>query len=524
MVRFYKNPLWAAMGPIPVVGTGKNFLLLSSLLLILIGLNKHFAWVPEIIFLIPILLFIVTSFISGSPISRLLSIILVVFTPFEYLAYIIPFLYIPRVLLSRHNSRLSKSIKFFLLLLLCWVLIDWGVSQVRELNLLSLVLFFITFLSPFIVMVGISMERISWREVELLSHAFIRFSLLQLIPVLVGQIFRKDWFPGDSNFGSLRSTNEIALIMIVALTVILFDRSRRISNITSWREGVLIPSIGCAYLLFESETKHLLISLIIAGFLYIIIRIIASKKLPIKTKILFSGSLVFGSLFIAFITPYVGNLYIKYLVGDENRTLQDYLATYTDPNHKLVFAQRILSRDYPWLIGAGPGTISSKASNSRASDTMYKEQGSRLFNLVEPFTSKLAKEYYVDLYDEEWAVQAQWRSAALTNPFSSHLAIIAELGIMGWWLVASLYLSMVLSAEGLKTGDSRKDSIIVAGQVCALLIFVASLFDTYMEVAQFMLVTILFVGLPYASLKPMVSIRSRIKVIENNIDGQYGTV
>lgn len=524
MAKFYKNSVWASMGPIPVVGTGKNFLLLSSLLLILIGLNKHFTWVPETLFLIPILLFIVTSFVVGSPISRLLSIILTIFTPFEYLAYIIPFLYIPRVLLSRHNSRLSKSIKIFLLLLFCWVLIDWGISQVRELNLLSLVLFFITFLSPFVVMAGISMERISWREIEFLLHTFIGFSFIQLIPVLVGQIFRKDWFPGDLNLGSLRSTNEMALIMIVALLVILFDRSRRISNITSWRKGVLIPSIVCAYLLFESETKHLLISLIIAGFLYISVRIIASKKLPIKIKILFSGSLVFGSLFMAFIIPYVGNLYIKYVAKDENRTLQDYLAAYTDPNHKLVFAQRILSRDYPWFIGSGPGTISSKASNSRASDTMYKEQGSRLFNLVEPFTSKLAKEYYVDLYDEEWAVQAQWRSATLTNPFSSHLAIIAELGIIGWWLVTSLYLSMVLSAEGLKTGDSKKDSVIVAGQVCTLLIFVASLFDTYMEIAQFMLAMTLFVALPYASLKSMISIRSRVKVVESNIDGQYGAV
>lgn len=499
MAKFYKNSVWASMGPIPVVGTGKNFLLLSSLLLILIGLNKHFTWVPETLFLIPILLFIVTSFVVGSPISRLLSIILTVFTPFEYLAYIIPFLYIPRVFLSQRNSTLPKSVKFFLLLLVFWVVICWGVSQARELNLLSLVLFSITFLSPFIVMIGISMEKISWIETKLFLHIFIWFSLIQLIPVLVGQIVYTDWLPGDRHFGSLKSTNELAFVMIAALTVVIFDRSRKIANIMSWRDGILIPLLTCTYLLIMSDTKHLLLCLVITGLLYALVRGVASKKLSVERKILFLSLVILGSLLMVLIIPYLGDLYIKYVFKDENRTTRDYLTVYMDPNHKLVFAQRIFSKDYPWFVGSGPGTISSKASNSRASDTMYKERGSRLFNLVEPFTSKLAKEYYVDLYDEEWAMKVQWTSATLTNPFSSLLAVIAELGISGCCILVFLYLSIVFSAENLKTGDSMRDYVIVVGQIWAILIFIASLFDTYMEVAQLMLLTTLFVALPYAN-------------------------
>ncbi len=117
-------------------------------------------------------------------------------------------------------------------------------------------------------------------------------------------------------------------------------------------------------------------------------------------------------------------------------------------NHKFLFLQRALE-DIPYaygslLTGTGPGTVGTRAANSRAYDTLYKDRV-RLGSSVPAMTSEPARRFFVDLYAEKFVTTLRWASATLASPFSSLISLLVETGVLGSALFAAVLLRIFLS-------------------------------------------------------------------------------
>ena len=175
-------------------------------------------------------------------------------------------------------------------------------------------------------------------------------------------------------------------------------------------------------------------------------------------------------------------------------------------NHKFVFLKRAFL-DIPesfntWLTGTGPGTVGSRAANSRAYDSLYKLQGSRLPSFVPPFTSAPAREYFVDLYQKDFATR-WWMSVTLAAPFSSLISMYVELGLLGVGLFVGFMWMLQLYFVRIVSYDSEPffRALGISLYLGTLTILIGAFFDTYLERPLIMGPYWIFAGLVVGRLR-----------------------
>ena len=185
-------------------------------------------------------------------------------------------------------------------------------------------------------------------------------------------------------------------------------------------------------------------------------------------------------------------------------------------NHKAVFLRRALG-DIPnvygtWLTGTGPGTVGTRAANSRAYDTLYKPQGARVPSWIRAYTSGPAREYFVDLYQSSF-VEMTGKSQTLASPFSSVISIFVELGLVGA-LLSSVVLCLLLRCFVRLTYLDREpiyQTLGIALLLYTLTLAMASFLDTMLERPLMMMPYWIFSGIAVGRLRLLsVEVRDTI--------------
>jgi transcriptional regulator with XRE-family HTH domain len=146
------------------------------------------------------------------------------------------------------------------------------------------------------------------------------------------------------------------------------------------------------------------------------------------------------------------------------------------------------------VTGTGPGTFSSRAWRTFAEvgDPASAEGAAQPYAAKltggEPYRSDVADQYVVPRMRTARAVLG---STALTSPFSSYVALLAEVGLIGFVLMVAIYLRALvaswrtanLSIRSLPRGDPLP-SLALATFIAFLLLVNMALLENWWEVAR----------------------------------------
>lgn len=370
--------------------------------------------------------------------------------------------------------------------LLVWCFVSYVFSQYIESNLGAFWFYAITFASPMVLFsIAVQFGR-RGDGVQNLCRFLMACLLLQSAFIAyAGFAWGLSSTPGDWAVGSLGQPDISFLfaggfLFVVAIQILRrFPRGSKFGD-RNFRRYLALAG-WLALMLYLTYTRVLNYSLLIALAVGLPSLVLVRRVRPFLKR----GQLILGGCVLAG----VGFMLIYTLLTVPSTTFgatYTIYATHPEYNHKFVFLKRALS-EIPdefgtGLTGTGPGTVGSRAANSRAYDTLFKLYGARLPSFIPPFTSEPAKKYFVDLYQEDF-VSKWWKSQTLAAPFSSLITLLVELGLIGIGLFLCLIVALLSSFLRLASRDSDPffRALGITLYFVTLTIFVASLFDTYLE-------------------------------------------
>lgn len=192
------------------------------------------------------------------------------------------------------------------------------------------------------------------------------------------------------------------------------------------------------------------------------LRVCSQNNLIIKKyhKFLFHGFI--AAIVTISLMPLFGNFYGSHL-SRSRFCFSETLHQYTQ-NNRLNYKYQLYQRVFKdmlfnegvltWLAGIGPGTFNSRASNSRAHDTLYKKVDSLAHQFIPPHSSEFTERYLADLWTKDIATTARNRFSLLSYPFAGIASVEAELGLLGLFIflifcsvVVYYLLNRILSDE-----------------------------------------------------------------------------
>ena len=382
----------------------------------------------------------------------------------------------------------------------CWCFISYLISQFREPNLLSFWLFAVTFGGSIVVVFlpsSFGLDRDALRA----TFGFFLGCLLIQAAFLVWQaavIFAQTsrLIPGDwgigSTYVSLPFLLALGIFYLISGRVLGTFYRRRLVQSGRGREFVYLLVLLAALILTGSKTIMYSSVLVCAiGILLPILIVTVWRDLRLWSVVVLGVLLLFcasvGSWSV--IAHHYGPNYLMTWVHEEPGPGGE------PTNHKYKFLVRAVS-DIPatfgtWIIGTGPGTAGTRASNLRAYDTMYKtpqqlEMAEDTFNA---FTSTPARRYFSDLYQEGFAKSSTHRSATLSQPFSSLISLLVETGFCGL-LLFSFFVWRLLRTLARMCGSDRDPfvrRVSLALLLGTLAVGILSFFDTFLERPTMML-------------------------------------
>ena len=434
----------------------------------------------------------------------------------EYIVYIFGISLLPVLLLlkSRRGFVVTKP-QYWIGILFFWCLFSYILSQFIESNLGAFWAYALTFGSPLILFPLAVQEGRKVESVLNLTRFLMMCIIWQSFLIAYHAIVNK-WYldPGDWAVGSTRQP-EISFLFAGCL---LFPITANFIEKYSWSTGysnffifnkrwfrlILIGWLGL--MLHLTHTRILNYCFLIAlGVGLPSLLLFRKLHYIIKWK-----KIIFIGLSISGLTLF----FIYRLITVPSTTFgATYLIYITRPdyNHKIIFLKRAL-KEIPeefntWLTGTGPGTVGTRAANSRAYDTMFKAYGSQLPSFVPPFTSAPARKFFVDLYQKSYATM-WWRSKTLAAPFSSFISLFVELGIVGLcvFLVFVGILQLSFIRLSIYASNPFFKVLGIALYLATLTLCINAFFDTYFEKPLIMAPYWIVAGLAVGQLK---SLRNR---------------
>jgi hypothetical protein len=413
------------------------------------------------------------------------------------------------VFLVKQRVRLDRATRL-LGLWVCWCAVSYVLSQRIETNLPAFWLFLATFgssLLAFFIAANSGISSDSCRSV--LGFFFGCLVLQGLIIALFalrnllesGQITPSDWAFG-STYISLPILTVAGLLYLLTprLMSALFPKTRIRAQKIGFKGLLLTGCAFCMLVLISSNVVNYSAILAVGFGLGLPVFFVSlHRRLRLGWVITIGVFLAAGS--------FVGSwMLIYHLYGPTY--LERWVVGGVGPggvgiNHKYIFLTRAL-HDIPeqygtWLTGTGPGTVGSRASNIRAYDTMYKDPNRLDYTskIMSAHTSLPARRYFSDLYQETFAKAAKYRSASLSQPFSSLISLFVELGIVGLLLFGSFLWCLmrvsIMNAASHPDPFFRRLSLMFYFLTLCLLSI--SVFDTYFERPTVMTVYWIFAGL-----------------------------
>lgn len=307
-----------------------------------------------------------------------------------------------------------------------------------------------------------SIEKI---EVNDLLYSIRGFIIIEFLAnVLIG-LSRGTYVPGDAFTGTLNNAHWLGNWILVNLFTFLVAQ-RNIQG-KKWsricKENLFIIIIGVTTL-YLAEAKTLVGAMVIGIFLYLLFEYLGKQK---------------KSFLYCFICFYIGlflftNLFewdaIKNLIISLSPDYSIYL--YKEGwNGKALYIVGTFTEQMQWLhlfTGYGMGQYGSRVANMFAYDVMWRGDNAVNRLIAAFFEPSYLQNYaqYIKYYTTEFVAGIRWRSAILSYPFSSIIALIGETGVIGVLGFAKVIQYYV------------KDS---ACRFLAFYFMVACLFDIYFD-------------------------------------------
>jgi len=411
------------------------------------------------LYIILISLLIIISKFRFSQVSQIKVLLACSMVGIDYPLMIIPLTIYIIFLFNKKYFKLKKPI-FITIIFISYAFCIYIANLIVTSNILSFPLWLMSFGSGLLLFIYYSKLNYSEKDLSNIFYFFVKLILLQLLLVFIQLLKHGKIEQGDWGIGSLNNAHLVGFYLSILLIYCLkpfwirflpLDRDKMyfkdFLKLFMWL-FLLVPFL----ILCDAKVFYGLVLLSVGlFFIGFIIWFVLKNNLFIKkkNKFIFLGCLLF--VILLSISPAIFNFYGSHF-SKSDFTLSDTIDNYTvneKSNQKYILYQRVfkdfyVNEGFPiYILGTGPGTFDSRASNSRAYDTLYKKGGPKIPEFISPYSSDYTKKYLADLYTENIALSTGGRSSLLSIPFAGIASLKAELGIIGLFLFLFICYSSI---------------------------------------------------------------------------------
>lgn len=321
-------------------------------------------------------------------------------------------------------------------------------------------------------------------EEDFLKEYVKTYIIIEFI-IFITILFKNFQFlKGDTNYGTFMNAhllgNWTAIIFLYLIGDMEYFKNTK-SN--------ALYIILCLIMLYFSDSKAIVLCLILTIIMNSIFKINKESGKNIILKIIL---IMFISIYL--IIPIIKTNSIKEIIKTHDIETYNYL--YEEQwNYKFKYFDGTIFKELNgirFFFGFGLGQYGSRFANLFTYDISYRSEN--LLNTIvkKNFLPHYNENYakYISFYKEDFVKEIWWRSAILTYPFNSFIAIIGEIGWIGL-----IFLAIYLQKE---YGNSKYKNIF-------LFFLLTCLFDNYVDMFLSLGITLLF-----------LSIKNKEKVKEEN--------
>lgn len=418
------------------------------------------------------------AYVKKSNLLALKVILFSAFLPgyiFQYIAIIFSILFYRRRIFSRLENE-NKAVKF----LLVWGGISYLINQFLELNVLSFPFFFLSFFLPMLFFsiffnVGRSyrvelMDFIKLISLFSFSMAFIQYYVFEL---------RIDHVTGGLKDAHVLGFVACSLFMFTIIKIYY-------QGYNCIDKQDLLIGISSLPVAFLSDSKYIIVFM----FFSVIIGIglfVLNRWARISIFIILISLILFNSYH--FFIPNEIALSERDSGSNSINTEQVSKLMSLSASGQLWIKTINLHSLEPWVFffGAGPGTVTSRAANSRAFDTMEKvvsnygvnanakDVESKLPSFISAKTSWVTKKHIAYLFKTDW-------NGSLYDYRSSIISYIWEFGVIGLLILAFYLIKLTKRIRKLIfIEDTELKSLSVSYYVLIIFFFQCALVAYYFE-------------------------------------------
>ena len=372
-----------------------------------------------------------------------------------------------------HNYKVMISFLFI-------VIISYSVSLIKDFTFIPIILYCGTTLFAYSVYFIFRSEK----KIEL--ESFYYLAKFQIIPVtyqIITSILKGNYFP-DIIVGTVGDCNMLVIFLVIYLILLAQDKDinmrKKIINIIIY--GLII---------FMAEAKVVL-TILSLSILVTFILMKKYKNMFLKLAIIFLGcsSIIISTVLL--IQPLV-EIFKEYqiveYINNDSRNMKFKAYSYT-------FTQLNFVED---VIGVGVGRYGSKAANSLAYDTMYKDESAiKLPKFIKARTNEKYK-YVASMSTKDFYDQIKWTSGILSYPQSSIITIKGELGYAGLIvLLIFATINIMYLKKNILFKKNKKESY--CSIILILFFILANFFDNYLEMNNLILVFSFILASAYSKI------------------------
>ncbi len=414
-----------------------------------------------------------------------------------FVAYLLSLGYFVLVYGGARIVRPLDALDWALLAVLLWTLTSWLANLGDQTDLWSLPVFTLTFLAPWLLLFVARAAAWSAGEIGAIVVTAAALAASQLAPALIKPItagmpeaysvpliplqvtrvalirnFLAAGEASDLTSGSTPSAHHlgIALMLFAVFLVALNVGARKRTH-----AGLLAVVV---FVFLMTDSKHVILSAVPPGLIFG-----AAVVWPALAR-RWRRFLGWGALIVAVTVGPVLAVRAARIVIDGLWRPYIVLAKINPKVQLVLRTGQLLGRgDLDTWIGYGPGSYATRAATIRATDVLFKE-AQRLPDFIPSWTSPAYRSVAYDLYTADIVATAQFRSGALTNPFSSVIGIVGEYGIAGSAVVA-IFLGLLARAGFRRWRDTEAElRVRAAGATLGFAVpflVVLGIFDSYFE-------------------------------------------
>ncbi|HYG40375.1 MAG TPA: hypothetical protein VD908_17220 [Cytophagales bacterium] len=460
------------------------------------GLNFSLGFsIPGInyLFFLIILSSLITCFYWGSVLQQIKALIAFSFIGIDTVLFLSFFLVIPPLIYILSEKKKIK-IKLPVLLFIFFAIYILFISIIGNLIdpfLPSFIMGLATYGSPIILFIYFSLFTYSKEKLFEVLNFFRNLIICQLVLVTIQFFIEGTYWPGDYGTGSFGNTGKsgfyITLLLVYEFLVPIFFGKVKVGSIIKKLFFFIFILIALIFIDAKLIYLSILIALIFCFLGFLFVRLL-KNRLPVKVMLFLGGGLIFLTVFF----PVFFRLYLKNFLNevlDVNKIVHMYTEN-PEYAQKSIFYKNVfktMPSEYPitYLFGTGIGKLGSRASNTFASDILYKDPSTKLPSFIPVYSSPWTKAYMKGLYTKEIYDNMKWRSANLSFPFAGIASIKGEFGLIGLilFIVSILLICITLIKRSYRMEKQLKDwglTFAVFGYSFILVLF----FDNYQEMPQ----------------------------------------